>query len=261
MPTPLERFDAESVRDSWNFAADAYHQRQASGKDYYRFEFFGPAQVALCGDVKGMRLLDVGCGSGYFAREMAQRGAYVTAIDISPRMIELAERFEGNTSYTIDYQVRDAADMQTGFAPASFDVATSCIALIDMPEPGKVLRGVHSVLRPGGRFIASITHPWSDTPFRAWERDDKGQKRWLCIDRYFERGPLEYKWQGGSYDFATPSLHATLEDWFDWILAAGFQVRAVREPRPTEQALRKHPDLEDATRVPYFLIFDLIRTI
>jgi len=53
-------------------------------------------------------------------------------------------------------------------------------------------------------------------------------------------------------------LHATLEDWFGWFADAGFRVRALREPRPTEEAVRARPELEDAARVPYFLILDLV---
>lgn len=94
MPKPLGRFDAESVRDSWPRVADAYAQGQASGVDYYRYEFFGPAQLALCGDVRGLRVLDVGCGNGYFGRALARRGALVIGIDISPRMIEHAKQQE-----------------------------------------------------------------------------------------------------------------------------------------------------------------------
>src|SRR5512132_390308 len=91
------RFDPDSVQESWDLAADAYAAGQASGRDYYRYEFFGPAQVAICGDVRGLRLLDVGCGSGYFAREMAKLGARVTGIDISPRMIEHARQLESES--------------------------------------------------------------------------------------------------------------------------------------------------------------------
>jgi 2-polyprenyl-3-methyl-5-hydroxy-6-metoxy-1,4-benzoquinol methylase len=86
MPERSERCDAVSVRDDWDTASDAYAEGQATGHDYYRLEFFGPAQVALCGEVQGLRLLDVGCGTGYFAREMARRGAVVTAVDSSPGM-------------------------------------------------------------------------------------------------------------------------------------------------------------------------------
>jgi ubiquinone/menaquinone biosynthesis C-methylase UbiE len=258
MPKPAARFDAESVRDSWNRAAATYAQAQASGHDYYRYEFFGPAQLALCGDVHGMNVLDVGCGNGYFAREMAGRGARVTGIDISPRMIEYATRQESLTPLGIDYYVLDAATLPAAFVLQSFDMATSCLALQDMPNVEEVFRGVRSLLRPEGRFVASIAHPCTDTPFRTWERDSSGTKRWLCIDRYFERGPLQYTWSGWGQEFTTEAIHATLEDWFRWIVESGFQLRSIQEPRPTDNALRSRPDLEDAARVPYYLFFDLV---
>src|ERR1700756_4948822 len=149
MPTPIARFDAQSARESWDRVADAYAQGQASGFDYYRYEFFGPAQLALCGEVRGMSILDVGCGNGYFARALARRGAGVTGIDISPRMIELAQRRETAEPLGIEYRVLDAAALPAGFAPQSFDMVTSCMALQDMPSIGQVFRGVHALLRPG----------------------------------------------------------------------------------------------------------------
>src|SRR4029450_2591259 len=172
----------------------------------------------LCGDVREMRLLDVGCGNGYFAREMAKRGARVTGIDISPRMIAHAKQHESAAAPGIEYQVVDAATLPAGFPAQPFDMATSCLALQDMPEVGKVLQGVHSLLRPGGRFVASIAHPCSDTPFRKWERASAGNKRWLCIDRYFDCGALQYAWSGWGIDFTTEAMHATLEQWIGWIL-------------------------------------------
>src|SRR5437667_10148856 len=103
MPERAEKFDAGSVRDDWDIAADAYAEGQATGRDYYRLEFFGPAQVALCGEVHGVRLLDVGCGTGYFAREMACRGAIVTAVDLSPRMLAHARNSESTAPLGIRY--------------------------------------------------------------------------------------------------------------------------------------------------------------
>jgi 2-polyprenyl-3-methyl-5-hydroxy-6-metoxy-1,4-benzoquinol methylase len=61
----------------WDSAADAWAQGQASGRDFYRLQLFGPAHAAMRGDVRGLRVLDVGCGSGCFSREMTRRGAPV----------------------------------------------------------------------------------------------------------------------------------------------------------------------------------------
>ncbi len=108
-------------------------------------------------------------------------------------------------------------------------------------------------------MVASIAHPCTDMPFREWAKDASGRKRWLCVDRYFDRGPLRYEWNRWGYPFATSAHHATLADWFDWILAVGFSVEGVHEPSPTAQAIERHPDLEDATRVPYYVMFDLRR--
>jgi len=259
MAKPIARFDAGSVRDSWDRAADPYAEGQAAGRDHYRYAFFGPAQLALCGEVRGLSILDVGCGNGYFARALAQRGARVTGIDISPRMIEHAKRQETANPLGIEYHVLDAAALPAGFAPQSFDMVASCMALQDMPGIDKVFRGVHALLRPGCRFVASITHPCTDTPHRVWERDENGVKKWLCVDRYFERGSFEYEWVGWERVFATEGFRAPLEDWFGWILDAGFRLRAFKEPRPSDDALRRHPDLEDAGRVPYYVFFDLVR--
>ena len=259
MPSLSEHFDTAAIRAEWDAAADAYADAQATGRDYYRLNFFGPAHVALCGNVKGLNVLDVGCGTGYFARAMASRGAIVTGIDVSPGMLGHAENFERQAPLGIVYANVDAARLLEHLVPGSFDLATSCLALQDMPDIPGVLRSIHDALVPGGRLVASIAHPCSDTPFRIWEKDDQGRKRWLCIDRYFDRGPLKYAWKGWLYEFSTSAYHATLEDWFSWVLNAGFTLRALREPVPSDEAVERHPELDDARRVPYFLLFDLER--
>lgn len=260
MPDRPAEFDTASVRQSWDFAADSYAEGQASGNDYYRYLFFGPAQVEMCGKVSGLRLLDVGCGNGYFAREMARRGARVSAIDLSPRMIEHASRIESADPLGISYEVLDAAQIDSRFPAESFDMVTSCISIPDMPDVPAILHGIRAVLRPGGRLVASMTHPCTDTPVRSWEIDPSGMKLSLKIDRYFDEGPIEFTWKRNwPYVFKTSYWHVPLERWFRWILDAGFIVRGLKEPCPAAEAIDAHPDLADAARVPHFLIFDLER--
>lgn len=261
MPEPAERFDAAAVAALWDQAADAYARRQAAGRDYYRYRLFGPAHLALCGEVRGLTVLDLGCGNGYLARELAARGARVTGVDISPRQIAHARRYEAESPLGIRYRVLDAARVAREFPAASFHLVTACVSLQDMPDPAAAIRGAFHVLRPGGRFVFSITHPCTDTPYREWERDGSGEKVALKIARYFQRGPFLYRWgrAGGEPGFTTAALHATLSDWFRWVLEAGFLVRAVEEPEPAPDVVADCPDLYDATLVPTFLLLDLAK--
>ena len=256
MSKRIERFDRESVRDSWDFAADAYARGQASGRDYYRYQFFGPEHVALCGNVDGLHVLDLGCGSGYFAREMALGGATVVAVDLSPRMLEHARRIEAESPLGITYHESDAAAIEPIVEAGRFDLVTSCMALQDMPNVPAVLGEARRALHNRGRLVVSIAHPCTDMPHREWARDETNSKLWLCVDQYFERGPLEYRWKGWDYEFDTPAIHATLVDWIGWFLGAGFTLTALKEPQPSETALSSHPDLEDASRVPYYLLLE-----
>lgn len=247
----------DASRAAWDHAADAYAGGQASGRDVYRLAFFGPAQVALCGDVRGQRILDLGCGSGYLARALAARGARVDGVDLSPNMVAHARRAEAERPLGVTYHVADAAAAGDLFAPGSFDLVVSCLALQDMSDPAATFRAARALLRPGGRFVASITHPATNTPSREWLREPGGGKRALCVDRDFEPTVIQYPWRGWAYDFTTPGLHVPLQQWVAWALEAGFSLRGLHEPRPTADALAAHPKLEDAARVPYYLFFDL----
>ena len=250
-------FNADLARKQWDNAAEAFAESQASGNDYYRTEFFGPAHTALCGDVSGLAVLDIGCGAGYFSRELSKRGAVVTAIDLSSELIKIAKT--QSTDYDIEYHVLDAADTGESFAPESFDLATACVSLQDMPDPPTVLRGVYNVLKRGSRFVFCNTHPCTDTPYRKWVRDEAGKKMALEVAEYFDRGPIEFEWKSPryKYDWTTTGVHATLSDWTNWAIGAGFEIKQMEEPSPTAEAISRWPELEDAGIVPYFIIFDV----
>jgi SAM-dependent methyltransferase len=192
---------------------------------------------------------------------MAERGATVTGVDISPEMLRHAQALEDGTPLGIAYRHLDARLIGETFEGGSFDLATSCMALQDMPDIPDVLLGVARVLKPGGRFVACITHPGADMRYRQWVTDESGQRVALALGGYFEEGPLSYDWKGDrlAYEFSTPGYHAPLERWFEWIAAAGFSLRSFREPKPSTAALEAHPDLLDASLVPYFAIFDVMR--
>jgi 2-polyprenyl-3-methyl-5-hydroxy-6-metoxy-1,4-benzoquinol methylase len=257
MDTPFTDFHA---RASWNKGARAFDRFVESGADYYRHEVHGPALLAACGAVVGRRALDLGCGQGFFARQLAKAGARVTAIDLSDDLIALAREHEAQDPLGIEYRVLSAATIGREWTRDSFDLVTACMSLQDMADAGGALEGAAAVLTAEGRMVFSVPHPCTDTPFREWDRDWRHHKRSLKIDRYFDTGPAVCNWNMPRliYPWDTPCWRRTFSEWSKLIRGAGFLIQALHEPRPTEEQVKRNPKLKDCYRLPYFLIFDLI---
>jgi ubiquinone/menaquinone biosynthesis C-methylase UbiE len=234
-----------------------------SRADFYRTYVIGPALLAACGNVQGLHVLDIGCGQGFFSRLLAQRGANVLGVDISDRLIDHALRREQEVPLGIVYRVLDARELATRLPPASFDMVVSCIALQDMENLPRVLRGVKVVLKRDGHTVVLVEHPTNTCAYREWERDKGGGKIVLRLDRYFQTGPRIVSWTlpssiGERRSFEFPSTSRTLEEWSEALTEAGFLIFRLYEPRPTTKQVEDVPELYDCFRMPYFLIFDLV---
>jgi 2-polyprenyl-3-methyl-5-hydroxy-6-metoxy-1,4-benzoquinol methylase len=96
----------DSSTRSWNQIAEEWVSH-ADANDY-RNVFLIPHTFALLGDVAGKRVLDVGCGEGGYSRVLASKGADVTGIDGSERLIEIAERRAEKENLSIDFQIMNA---------------------------------------------------------------------------------------------------------------------------------------------------------
>lgn len=262
-PDERDAFTPARAQAAWDDFADAWDAFVQGGFDYYRIQFHGPALLDACGDVAGRDALDLGCGQGWFSRQLAGAGARVTGVDWSPRLIAHAVRHQAGAPAPIRYLVLDAARVAERLPAASFDLVTGCMSLMDMPEPAKVLAGARALLRPGGRVVVSVPNPVTDSPYRVWKRDADGEKLALELDRYFEATTTWTEWTLKNRPFPSPEPHRTvqyrftLESWSRMIEDAGFLIRRLREPRPSDEVLAKTPALADATRLPYILIFEL----
>jgi SAM-dependent methyltransferase len=135
------------------------------------------------------------------------------------------------------------------------------MSLHDMSDSAAVLSGASRVLRPAGRVVFSVPHPCTDPPFRQWQRDERGHKLALCLDRYFDTGPAVCHWDMPrlKYHWSTPFRRYTLTEWSALIRDAGFVIRSLSEPRPSAELVAVYPELDDCFRMPFFLIFEIIK--
>ena len=245
----------------WNDSAESWTKLARAGYDIYRDHLNTPAFFAMLPDVEGLGGLDIGCGEGFNTRLLAERGARMNAIDISPVFIRYAQQAENETPRDITYQVASAVDLP--FADASFDFATAFMSLMDVRETNRALAESYRVLKPGGFLQFSIAHPCFDTPYRRNLRDERHRTYAIEVAKYFEGSEGEVdEWlfkaapahaRQGLRKFSIPRFRRTLSFWLNVLIETGFHLEHVEEPRPSDETVAACPELQDAQVVAYFL--------
>jgi len=243
----------ESIKKEWNDAAESWVDFVRRGKDHYRDELNNPATFKLIGDVSDRIVLDLACGEGYNARILARKGAKVTGVDFSEKLIQLARREEAKEKLDICYHVLDAADLKK-FSSNHFDVVTCFMSLQDIENYERAISEVARVLRNGSRFVFSVPHPCFETIII------KG-KRVSAARRYFGavKYPVQWKMERLVKPFRTTSFHRTLTDYFDALYKSKLFVSKLVEPRPTQEGLRKYSPLREVLERPQSIIIESIK--
>ncbi|EUJ10194.1 3-demethylubiquinone-9 3-methyltransferase [Methylophilaceae bacterium 11] len=107
--------------------------------------------------LRGKRVLDVGCGGGILSESMAQAGAIVTGIDLGEKALNVAKLHSLESGVSVDYQ-RIAVEAFAAAQPASFDVVTCMEMLEHVPDPASVVRACAQLVKPGGQVFFSTIH-------------------------------------------------------------------------------------------------------
>jgi SAM-dependent methyltransferase len=193
---------------------------------HYGPDLPGERELRLLGDVRGKRLLDLGCGTGQAAIAVARQGAHAIAIDLSTDRMAEGRKHAQAEEVRVEWHPGDLADL--AFLRAdSIDLAMSFGALDEVDDLDRVLRQVHRVLRPGGAFVFSYAHPVALCTAR-----DDGPDGALPLGRlewrrsYFDRGAVTIERDGDKVTL----YPRTIAEVFAAAGRAGFRVDVIIEP-------------------------------
>lgn len=153
----------QTTKDSWNANAEVWDKRMGDdGNDFFNLLCW-PALASLLDLKPDSHILDIACGNGLTTRRLADMGARVTAFDFSENLIEYARQRSASYEPRITYHVLDATDedqlLKILQPSAPFDSALSNMALFDMADIEPLFRTLPKLIKPGGTFVFSITHP------------------------------------------------------------------------------------------------------
>lgn len=249
----------------WEDIADWYDDKQGEGGDLWHRALIDPALLRVIGNCDGKTVLDLGCGNGYLSRVLARRGAKVTAVDSSPRMVKNARARDPRNSLKVSYIVSDAARLSV-IHSASFDLVFANMSLMDIEDCEGAIREASRVLKPGGRFVASISHPCFDNGSNSgWI----AEKSTLESPRVFRRirsyrHPFseEIPWKVGEKERKrTRAFHRPLSWYARTLSANGFGIVALEEPEPSREFLEKEDPMTAAgfIEVPLHLVIAAVK--
>jgi SAM-dependent methyltransferase len=221
---------AESARANrlwWDAQAGAYQDEHGGFLGDADFvwcpEGLRETDAGLLGEVAGRDVLEVGCGAAQCARWLTAQGARSTAFDVSAGMLREARRLDARSGTAVPRLVQ--ADAQRlPFRDRAFDVVCSAFGGVPfVADSARVMSEVARVLRPGGRFAFSVTHPtrWAFP-------DDPGPEGLTVRQSYFDRTPYVELDQDGRAVYV--EHHRTLGDRVRELVAAGLVLIDVVEP-------------------------------
>jgi SAM-dependent methyltransferase len=212
-----------------------------------------PDLRGLAGDVAGRRVVDLGCGYGWFCRWAADQGAAaVLGVDLSERMLARATDWDG-PGPPPDARIRyERQDLDRLTLPAgAFDLAYSSLTLHYLDDLDRFLATVHAALAPGGRFVFSAEHPLYTAPSSPDFVAEAGRPPCWPLDGYLDEGPRTTDWLAPG----VVKQHRTIATYVTSLLAAGFTLTALIEWGPDAEQIAAQPAWAvERNRPPFLLV-------
>ncbi len=242
---------------SWGKVAGWYGE-YLGNEDTFQAQVILPNLLRIVSPKESLRILDLACGQGFFAREFAKLGAEVVGSDIAPELIDAARKQGGSISYHVA-----AADKLPFASAGEFDAVVCVLALQNIEDISAVYREVARVLKPGGKFVMVVNHPTFRVLKRSsWGWDEAAGVQYRRIDGYLSAAKIfvdMHPGQGRGPSVQTISYHRALQDFFKALANTGFVVTRLEEwVSHRESGKGPRQKAEDIARkeIPLFMMLE-----
>ncbi len=246
---------------SWGNVAGWYNQHLEENDDTYQEKLIKPNLLRILSPKPGEEILDVGCGQGFFARELARAGAKVVGVDVAGELIKLAKEHPGkNETYLVL-----SAEKMVSLSSNRFDAAICILALQNIKNLQAAISEISRVLKPGGRLVLVLNHPTFRIPgASSWAYDEKTSTQYRNINKYLSEITQEVDMTQGITDEKkkrfTMSFHHPLQVYFKAFAKAGLCVTRLEEwvsHKTSDKGPRKAAEDVARKEIPLFMCLEL----
>jgi RluA family pseudouridine synthase len=255
---------AAAIDSSWEPVADWYDELLDERRnDHYR-DLILPGALRLLEAAPGSRVLDLACGQGALARQLAERGVEVVGVDLSPRLIELARRRARGLSPRPRFAVGDARALDA-LDLGEFDAVACVMGLANLEPMEDAIASAARRLRPGGALVAVLPHPAFRAPRQTswvWESDAQGRpQQYRRVDGYLSPAQVRIVANPGAVAHGRPAVetwtfHRPLQSYVRALAAHGLWIDRLEE-WPSQRTSQAGPRAAEENRargeIPLFL--------
>ncbi|CAI1076157.1 Malonyl-CoA O-methyltransferase BioC [Serratia entomophila] len=206
-----------------------------------------PAIRRILPDLQGKKVVDLGCGYGWFCRSAREQGAAsVLGLDVSEKMLARARDMTQDAG--IEYRRQDLAQLR--LPSAGYQLAYSSLTLHYIEDLARLFAEIYRGLAAGGQFIFTAEHPIYTAPKQqGWLVDENGQKSWP-INGYQREGQRVSNWLADG----VIKQHRTLGSYINLLVQQGFVISHLNEWGPTAQQIAATPALDEEQERPMIFI-------
>jgi ubiquinone/menaquinone biosynthesis C-methylase UbiE len=235
------------ITEAWDNLTDHYQMSTEISTHDVHFGWLahGERKLGLIGDVRGKRVLEIGCGGGQNTIALARQGAEACGVDPSVKQIEYARSLAEECGVDVTFDVAPAEDLSR-FPDSRFDLAISSYAFGYVTGLSRAYAEAHRVLMSEGTFIMCTGHPYFSATISALIQDPEGPGlrdylAWPELDT-FEWGPVEM-----------PDVFRTIAQVINGLLEAGFALERV-----LEQGIEDVENMseDEKAEIPYICHYD-----
>ena len=243
----------DSSTESWGKIEMTDEWIKMAQSNPHRMHFIMPFTFKRLGDVSHKTVLDLGCGEGGYSRELARKGAIVTAVDCAEHAIKYCASKAREEGLKITYHLRNSCDLHD-IADESFDVVLASMMLMDCEDFTGTIRETVRVLKPSGKLFASVCHPCFHFS-GGIGRTDKGLDKKVVVSNYYH--PTEWEASLSSGSVTVVWRHRTMEDYVKAFVECGLTITDLSEPVPTDEQAAIDTDIAWMQKIPIFLFWEL----